>query len=479
MLFVRCLKIFRHSQLEVYFMSPSTDGEILPVSDAKSDFKMTMSNPPTNKWRVIACFMWAFALGYSDAVPGAILPTIEAYYNVNYAVVSCIWIGNACGFIFVATLSHKIQPWLGKRYSLVFSTSLSTLMYIITSTGTKFPVIVIGFFLGGIGGGIGVAQTNVFLARFENKSTLLLLHHGLYGIGATVSPLLATTAINHGLKWHLFYTTLVGLMGINIITFYFSFKNADVDLSKWDKDDTLQKEVEKDGDNTNNVEIVSVKNNIGSNQESDTKVMKLALKNKITWFLSLFILFYQGSEVALGGWIVTFLLNYRKGDPETVGYVASGFWGGLTIGRLILTKLLHKYIGIRRGVLLVSIISILLVTLTWIVPHVIADAILVSLAGIFIGPNYPLMVSFTTFDGLLPRKIQVISMTIMTAFGSSGGALFPFIVGLLNEAAGTFVVLPVFIALYVTMIFLWILLPNLERRQHQPCKEFSIWERLW
>lgn len=143
---------------------------------------MTMSNPPTNKWRVIACFMWAFTLGYNDAVPGSILPTIEAYYDVNYAVVSCIWIGNACGFIFVASLSHKIQPWFGKRWALVLSTCLSTAMYILTSTGTVFPVIVIGFFLGGMGGGIGVAQTNVFLARFKNKSTLLSLHHGLYGI---------------------------------------------------------------------------------------------------------------------------------------------------------------------------------------------------------------------------------------------------------------------------------------------------------
>lgn len=143
---------------------------------------MTINNPPTNKWRVIACFMWGFALGYSDAVPGAILPTIEAYYNINYAVVSCLWIGNACGFIFVASLSHKIQPWFGKRWSLVLSTCLSTTMYILASTGTVFPVIVVGFFLGGMGGGIGVAQTNVFLARFKNKSTLLSIHHGSYGI---------------------------------------------------------------------------------------------------------------------------------------------------------------------------------------------------------------------------------------------------------------------------------------------------------
>lgn len=284
-------------------------------------------------------------------------------------------------------------------------------------------------------------------------------------------------------------------MGINIVTFLITFKGADEDLMKWDHDQ--QEVVEETNTDINvvqnretegGIQMISFRNSFrfkGSKQHenkdnnSDSKVMKAALQNRVTWFLSLFILFYQGSEVALAGWIVTFLLDYRHGDPATVGYVASGFWGGLTLGRLGLTRVLHQYIGIRRGIILVSIISIILVALTWAVPNVIADAILVSIAGIFIGPNYPLMVAFTTIDGLLPRKIQVISMTIMTAFGSSGGALFPFLVGLLNQAAGTFVVLPVFLGLYVAMVFLWLALPNLERRQRQPGKVFNIWERLW
>lgn len=133
--------------------------------------------------RLIGCYLGLTnCAGYSDAVPGAILPTIEAYYNVNYAVVSCIWIGNACGFIFVAMLSYKIQPWFGKRWSLVLSGCLSTTMYALISTGTVFPVIVVAFFIGGIGGGIGEAQSNIFLARFKNKASLLLIHHGVYGI---------------------------------------------------------------------------------------------------------------------------------------------------------------------------------------------------------------------------------------------------------------------------------------------------------
>ena len=90
--------------------------------------------------------------------------------------------------------------------------------------------------------------------------------------------------------------------------------------------------------------------------------MLLALKNYRTWVLALFVLFYQGAEVSLAGWVVTYLLDYRRCN-SSVGYVASGFWGGLTLGRLLLTKPLHKLLGARRAVIILSLTSICLVLL--------------------------------------------------------------------------------------------------------------------
>lgn len=64
---------------------------------------------------------------------------------------------------------------------------------------------------------------------------------------------------------------------------------------------------------------------------------------------------------------------------------------------------------------------------------------------------------------MLQRKIQVVSLTIVTAFGSSGGALFPFFVGLISQFTGPFVLNPVCIALYTAMLIIWLCLPNVER----------------
>lgn len=407
-------------------------GPVSPIATVPPP--MTLNNPPRNRWRTIACILWGFLLGFSDAAPGALLPHIEEYYDINYAAVSCIWVSNAVGFIIIALGSDKIEPLLGKQKALLASCVLSVTMYALVASGTVFPVVVIGFLFGGMGAGIGVAQTNVFLSRMLKKAQLLSFLHAAYGVGATISPIIATATVNAGVTWHFFYLILLGLYLVNGVNLFLAFGNAN-DLEPWQEEG-----------------------------EATTGNLKPAAKSPITWLLSLFILLYQGAEVAMAGWIVTFLLDYRHGNPSTMGYVALGFWGGLTIGRLVLTNVLSRCTGIRRGVFIVSILSIVFVVLAWVIPLVVAVAVLTCLAGIFIGPNYPLMVAFTTTEGLIPRKIQVITITVMTAFGSSGGALFPFLTGLISQLAGTYVIMPIFISLYGTMTFIWMLLPNVERQ---------------
>jgi len=64
--------------------------------------------------------------------------------------------------------------------------------------------------------------------------------------------------------------------------------------------------------------------------------LREALKSRVTWVASLFLLCYVGAEVALGGWIVTFMRRERQGQPFESGMVATGFWTGITTGRFVL-----------------------------------------------------------------------------------------------------------------------------------------------
>ena len=57
---------------------------------------------------------------------------------------------------------------------------------------------------------------------------------------------------------------------------------------------------------------------------------------RVTWLCAFFLLGYVGIEVALGGWIVTFMTRVRHGPAFASGMTATGFWLGITVGRVAL-----------------------------------------------------------------------------------------------------------------------------------------------
>jgi fucose permease len=57
---------------------------------------------------------------------------------------------------------------------------------------------------------------------------------------------------------------------------------------------------------------------------------------RVTWLCAAFLLGYVGTEVALGGWIVTFMMRVRHGGAFASGMTATGFWIGITVGRVVL-----------------------------------------------------------------------------------------------------------------------------------------------
>lgn len=69
------------------------------------------------------------------------------------------------------------------------------------------------------------------------------------------------------------------------------------------------------------------------------------------------------------------------------------------------------------------------------------------------------------FSKLIPKKDQVSGLSIISAFGSSGGAVAPFTTGLLAQAAGTFVLHPVAIVLFAVMFVSWFTLPAIPRKR--------------
>lgn len=414
---------------------------------------MSLRNPPENLYRVIALCCWGLGAGMTDGVIGSLLPFIEDYYKVSYGIVSLLWLGNALGYILIGLIGYQIDNWLGKWKSLIVGCVFHIAMSAILISGTKFPVICVAMFFGGIGCAINMSQLNIFLPMLGAK--YIGIYSGFYGTGAFAGPLLATVMTDRHVKWNYFYFILLGLTLFNLAFIGITFRNYDTDFINY-------RSGIDEGENEQSQESTSKQHDFIS-----------AFKDLRTWLGCVFVFFYQGSEVSMGGWVVTFILTYRKGDANSVGFVSSGFWAGVTIGRFLLTNPLIKYMGNRRSVLILAIVIMVFDVLTWLVPEKIAAGLFASMAGLFIGPIYPIMI--TLLSQILPRKIRFCSLVLISAFGSSGGSAVPFTVGMISQVRGTFVLHPIFLGCYVLMFLSWVFLPNIERKGAIR----NYWQRFW
>ena len=130
------------------------------------------------------------------------------------------------------------------------------------------------------------------------------------------------------------------------------------------------------------------------------------------------------------------------------------------MGRFILTPIAHR-IGEKRAVIGLTVAAAVFQALVWAVPDIISNAVTESLVGLFLGPVFPCATA--VFSKLWPRDIQISGLSLVTSMGSSGGALLPFVVGLLAQRLSTVVLHPIVLFSFAVMFISWLLLPKIEK----------------
>lgn len=418
------------------------------TSEDATDVVQTLSNPPMNKYRLLSACLMLLGNGLNDSAPGALIPTIEKHYSIGYAIVSLIFVGNAVGWISAAPVTHALLGRIGRAKMLALAQSLMLAGYIILVCTPPFPIVTLAFFLLGLGMAFNLALNNTFCANLANATGILGFLHGSYGIGGTVGPLIATAFVSHGHGWSVFYFVALGLAGLNALIAYFTFRTYELDNPINSTTGPSQS-------------TPSTPLN-GSTATSKSRLLKEALRNRATILGALFIFAYQGAEVSISGWVISFLISYRNSDPSRVGYVTAGFWGGITLGRFLLSHAAHK-IGEKVAVAGLLVGASAFQVLVWKIPNVVGDAVAVSIVGLLLGPIYPCATAVVS--RLVGRRLQMSSLAAVSALGSSGGAVAPFFTGLLAQQVGTWVLHPICVTLFASMLLCWGALPTVQKRR--------------
>ena len=368
---------------------------------------------------------------------------------------SLIFVGNALGFITAALFIDSIRESLGRGKALAVAQLLMTLGYLPMVTAAPFPVLVVGFFLVGFGMSLNLAISNVFCGSLANGTSALGVLHGSYGLGGTLGPLIATAIVSRpGAPWSRYYLLALGLAVLGAAVASWAFMSYERDESSLDQSVAS---AAAGGPHLHHQQQHAAR----ARARAHLQGMFSAFSSRIVVLGALFLFAYQGAEVSISGWVVSFLISARQGDPRQVGYVTAGFWAGITLGRFLLSGPAHR-IGEKAFVYGVVAGAAVFELLVWLVPNVVGDAVAVAVVGLLLGPVYPCAAAVVMRN--MSKGEQVSGLGVISAFGSSGGAAAPFVTGILAQAVGTFVLHPIAIGLFGMMLACWYGLPSKERR---------------
>lgn len=123
---------------------------------------------------------------------------------------SLVFLSPLVGYVLAAFLNNRIHTSLGQRGPALIGPGCHLLAYIVNCVHPPYPVLVISFIFAGFGNGLEDAAWNAWIGNMAHSNELLGLLHGLYGVGAVLSPLIATSMIVHAdMPWYYFYYVMV------------------------------------------------------------------------------------------------------------------------------------------------------------------------------------------------------------------------------------------------------------------------------
>jgi fucose permease len=273
-----------------------------------------------------------------------------------------------------------------------------------------------------------------------------------------IAPTIATALITKANRqWYEFYYVLAGMAFLELVSLTMAFWNATADEYRASHPTTQFIATSEAHEQAQRWLNRAVKRVFGNSRTAE------ALKSRVTWVCSIFLTAYVGVEVAIGGWVVVFMLRVRGGGPFPSGMTSTGFWAGLTIGRVILGFVTPRLFKSEKHAIIVYLgISLAFELLFWLIPNFYVSAVMVSFLGFFLGPLFPAAIVAAT--KLLPKQLHVPAIGFAAAVGASGATVLPFAVGAIANSRGVWVLQPFILAILVACLGIWLCLPSLTKK---------------
>jgi fucose permease len=279
-------------------------------------------------------------------------------------------------------------------------------------TGMALNPVWLGFLLSvvalGAGAGLLDGGLNAYGAAYFRSRDLNWLH-AAYGVGATIGPSVMTPIVASELSWRFGYGG-VAVAGLLMVLLFVYVRRFFIPADR----------VETPADGTPGESGGGSSADPASSQRSPRRTRWIIIGSLALFF------FYTGLEVITGQWAYSLLTIGRDVPPAVAGPWVAGFYGALTVGRMLFGWISER-VATRLLLQLNSAGAVLGVALVWIGTPDILAAIGLFLLGFSLAPIFPLLVGETPkrvgrglSDHVVGAQVGAANLGVVTLVGVTG-----------------------------------------------------------
>lgn len=370
------------------------------------------------------------SLGLPDAMLGAAWPSMSITLGKSLADLGLVSMLSTLGAVISSFFSSKLIDRFGTGKVMAGSVLLTALGLLLYSLSRSYFLVCLLAFPLGMGGGAVDSGLNGFVARNYKASHMSWLHF-MWGVGATLGPIIIGLGIRQTGSWPRGYLTAAILQGVLLLILLFS-------LPLWKK---AEKQELADFGTPHKLSLSSL----------------LATPGLKTTMLAFFCM--VGFEYTGSVWAASFLEEQKGFDAATSALLSSIYFFGTTLGRGVSGFIAMKVDSrkmIRYGLILAFCGALLLA-----LPLVPREVALLGYLCLGLG-NAPLFPSMTF---LVPQRFgTALSQSVIglqTAAAYFGSTLMPPLTGLFVRSTSLRVV-PFMLLLLIAAS--WFFTGRIDRR---------------